>query len=217
MSVITISREAGSAGTSIARAIAEKTGYRLADKNLIGSILSKYGLIGFERIHDNIPAFWEGFDAQKAEQRAVTIDMMNRTIQALARHGDVIIVGRGGFAVLSGYADVLNVRIQAPLAVRVERIMNADALNAEDAEKLVREKDRVRNKFIETVYGANRETAVAFDLVVDTGKIAPSLACDWIIQALGDMTREIRTGATQAKNIEVDQILADAVAEALKK
>jgi cytidylate kinase len=49
--------------------------------------------------------------------------MLNDTMDALAHRGDTLILGRGGYASLSKYEDVLNVRLQAPFLVRVERVM----------------------------------------------------------------------------------------------
>ena len=44
--------------------------------------------------------------------------MLNETMEALAHRGDMLILGRGGYAALSKYADVFSVRLQAPFSVR---------------------------------------------------------------------------------------------------
>ena len=40
----------------------------------------------------------------------------------MARHGNVVILGRSGYAILAGLADVLHVRLQAPLEDRIELV-----------------------------------------------------------------------------------------------
>ena len=65
MSVITISREFGSEGDTIAEKVAQALGYHLVDKAVIGSLLSQYGLVEFEKDYDVLPGFRERFSARK--------------------------------------------------------------------------------------------------------------------------------------------------------
>ncbi|HWQ07748.1 MAG TPA: cytidylate kinase-like family protein [Holophaga sp.] len=213
MAVITISREFGSEGTAVAEKVAEALGYHLADKNTLEKILSEYGLMEFDRMYDSIPGFWDRFDAHKMERRTILIDMLNHTIVALAAHGNMVIVGRGGFAVLAGLADVLNVRIQAPQAIRVRRLMEQPSIaEPSRAEILVQENDRLQKAFVESVYGVSWEAAKSFDLVVDTGKVTPDRAAAWIVEA----TKALKLpsiGAHTVAQLKVDRILLSTVNE----
>jgi len=217
MSVITISREAGSGGTAIAEAVAAALGYRFVDKNTIGALLAKYGLVSFDRVYDGAPDFWEGFDAQKAEQREDTIAMMNKAILAIAKLGDVVIVGRGGYAVLGGFADVLNVRIQAPFAARVKKVqLDLKTADYKIAERDVRDRDRIRGLFMQSVYELAVEPVSAFDLVVNTEKIPEGKTVDLIVRAARELDRLSAGAEKLAANLDIDPVLAGAVAEALK-
>ena len=144
MAVITISRELGSDGDSIARQVASILGYHFVDKAFIGNVLSQYGLVEFDREYDALPTFWEKFNAQKEERREMMVDMLNRVVRAVAQHDNVIILGRSGFAILSGYSDVFNVRIQAPFPLRVKRVMVSKNITLYQAEDIIREGDRIR-------------------------------------------------------------------------
>ncbi len=111
--------------------------------------------------------------------------MLNRVIRALAWHGNVVIVGRGSFALLGGLADVINVRIQAPLSLRIERVMSKHCLpDREQVETLVKENDHRRAKFIDSYYDLKWDSAQAFDLVINTGQIMPDLAATWLVDAV---------------------------------
>lgn len=212
MAAITISRQLGSEGSYIARKAAEKLGYHCVDKSAIEEILSGYGLVQFDNVYESVPGFWARFDRLTLE----TINLLNRTILALANQGQVVIVGRGSFAILAGFTDVLNVRIQAPLSVRAQRVMERENINNFDqARTIVTESDRVRSAFLESFYRLRWDEASAFDLVIDTGKVSRDLAITWLVQAYralqeSQSDREPATGA-----IEVDPILAKAVATAL--
>jgi cytidylate kinase len=216
MSVITISREAGSGGTALAKNLAKTLGYRLVDKDTIGNLLGKYGLIGFSKVYDSAPGFWEGFDAQKTDQRVTTVDMMNKAIRAIAKRGNAVIVGRGGYVVLAGFSDVLNVRVQASIETRIRNVQEELKLaDFRAAEKDVRDRDRIRALFMESAYDVKVDPATAFDLVVNTDKIPAEKAVGWI----ADIARDLDSSAASAKNrvadLEIDPVLATAVTEEL--
>ncbi len=213
MSIITISREFGSDGSYIAEKVAQALGYHFADKKTMEDVLVQYGFAEFEREYDVAHGLWARFDARTMEM----VKMLNQIIQAVAHHGNVVILGRGSFAILSGYADVLNVRIQAPLPVRQARVMAQQKIAApEQAEAIVKETDRVRTTFIESYYGVHWDVASAFDVVIDTGKVAPDLAVTWLVDAVKAMPARKAGEARTTSALEVDQILASAVAAVLK-
>jgi cytidylate kinase len=214
MAVVTISREFGSEGTAIAEKAAQALGYHLADKNTIETILKEYGIQEFDRMYDSIPGFWDRFDAQRMELRGILISMLNQTIRALAQHGNMVILGRGGFAVLAGLVDVLHVRIQAPLPLRVRRAAEQPSIaEPSRAELLVKENDRIQKGFVESVYGTSWDSVKGFDLVIDTGKVAPDLAASWIVQAARSIQVPGISGTPTAARLEVDRILAATVKE----
>jgi cytidylate kinase len=216
MSVITISREFGSGGDYIAERVAQTLGYHLVDKEFVGTVLSQYGLVEFDREYDTLPSFWEKFKAQRGKRRDVIVDMLNQVVRAVAQHGDVVILGRNGFAVLRGFADVLHVRLQAPLSVRVERVMAQQKITSEQAEAVVKESDRVRAAFVEEFYGVPWEAIHAFDLVLNTGKISSDLAITWIVNAVKARATSQETNRPTTGSIEVDAVLAGAVSDVLR-
>jgi cytidylate kinase len=216
MSVITISREFGSEGDTIAEKVAQALGYHLVDKAMIGSLLSQYGLVEFERDYDVLPGFRDRFSGQKAQRRDQMVSMLNQIVRAVAQRGNVVIVGRSGFAIIQGFADVLNVRIQTPLPVRVNRVMAQQQISAEQAETIVKENDKARLAFIESFYKAKWDAASAFDLVIDTSKVSPDLAATWLIDAAKALSERTADDRPTCSSIQVDPILAGAVSDALK-
>ncbi|MBE7555658.1 MAG: cytidylate kinase-like family protein [Anaerolineales bacterium] len=212
MAVITISRELGSAGSTIAERAARTLGYHFVDKRTIAEVLIQYGFVEFDKAYDSAPGFWARFDSRRAEM----VDLLDRVIQALARHGDVVILGRGSFAVLAGFADVLNVRIQAPLPVRIERVLEQPEITDPDqAEAILQESDRVRAAFVESFYGVRWDTATAFDVVIGTGKVSPDLAVTWLVEIVKALNERRADGRT-SRTIQVDPILAAAVCAVLE-
>lgn len=211
MAIITISREFGSEGTLIAAQVAQTLGYHLVDKGIMEWVLHQYGLVRAEEANEAPTSFWSRFDWQLL----LTADMLERTIKALAQHGNVVITGRGGYAVLGGLADVLKVRVQAPVPVRVHRVMASEGIGLLEAEARVAEEDRTRAGFLERVYGVRSDDARAFDLVIDTGSISPELATRWIIEANRALSDRGLGDAPTAATLKVSSTLARVICDAL--
>ncbi len=212
MSVMTISRELGSEGRYIAEKAAQTLGYHLVDKATMENVLVQYGFVEFEQEYDAAPGFWARFDSRRTQM----VDMLNRVIQALARHGNTVILGRGGFAVLNGFADVLNVRIQAPLPIRVRRVMAQQKISEpEQAEAIVKENDKVRVAFVESFYNVRGDAASAFDVVIDTSKVSPELTASWLVDAVRGLPEQKAGEERIARVIQVEPVLASAVSSVL--
>ncbi len=215
MSVITISREFGSEGDAIAQQVAQTLGYHFVDQKFIGIILGQYGFVEFDKEYDTLPTFWERFDAQRENQRDGMVTMLNQVIQAVAQHGNAVILGHTGFEVLRGFADVLHVRFQSQFSVRVGRVMAQQKIPFEQAEAVVKENDTVRLAFVEEFYNVPWSAVHAFDLVINTGKIFPDLATTWVIEAANTFVNNMEIDEPTTASIEVDRIMADAVSDVL--
>lgn len=216
MAVITFSREIGSDGDVVAQRTAAALGYRLVDKELIAEILREYGLPEFDSAHERLPGFWDRFSAQREQYRHQVVRMLNQIVPAVARHGRAVIVGRGGFAILQGYADVLHVRVQAPMALRAQRLAAQEGLTLQEAEARLLEEDRGRAAFLETYYRVRWTDAALFDLVINTGKVAVDTAVRWVVEATQRLEAAPPPGPTVA-DLQVDPILARTVADVLAR
>jgi cytidylate kinase len=212
MSVITISREIGSEGEYIARKVASGLGYHFADKVTIEAILAQYGMIEFDRVYNTTPGFWERADAT----REAAIRFLNTTVTALARHGNIVILGRGSYALLQGYVDVLNVRLQAPSDVRVRRILTEKGFaDFEEASAFVKREDKARMSFVASTYGVRWDDAGAFDLVIDTGKVDPDRAAAWLVEAAGALPASAGEHGPATRTIEADEVLVATIGDVL--
>jgi cytidylate kinase len=215
MAVITISREIYSEGSYIGEKVAEALGYHFVDKSTIEKVFAEHSIVQFKEVYESVPGFWARFD----DMRTTTIRFLKQAILALARHGEMVIVGRGAFAVLGGFADVLNVRVQAPFPVRVRRAMEKEKITESDrAEALLKEGDGMREAFVKSFYDIRWENAAAasaFDLVIDTGKVPPDLAITWLVEALKVLKQRKTHDQPTTDTIEISADLASTVSEVL--
>ncbi|MBN1120647.1 MAG: cytidylate kinase-like family protein [Anaerolineae bacterium] len=210
MTTVNISRQVGSEGVAIGKTVANALGYHFVDRNTIARVLSEYGMVDFKKVYESTEGFWDRFSPRRAD----IVNMLNRAIRAIARTDDVVIVGRGSYIVLEGLADVLNVRIQAPLGVRVQRVMAREGLDdLLAAAEMVKERDRARTEFVEFTYEVKWDDASRFDLVIDTSKVAPDTAAGWIIETTKALAAKDHGDQPVTRSIEIDSVLADFVGE----
>ncbi|MBK7822303.1 MAG: cytidylate kinase-like family protein [Tessaracoccus sp.] len=207
MSVITISRQLGSHGGRIARGVAKELGWKLADKSTINGVIKQYGLIHLDDIYgDEPPSFWDLYK----EDSVWTIEWMNKTIEAIGAGGDVVILGRGGFVVLGGYADSLDVFVKAPVDVRANRIAQRDGISDEKAADKIKADDKTRQRFTKRIYGTGWADEKNFDLVVDTGAMSDEEAIAAIVAAYTERQADLADGKL-VSSIEVDPALKDSI------
>ncbi len=170
--VLTIAREYGSGGGSIARRVAERLGWNLLDKTLVERI-ARAAQVDPElaqRYDERVDSWlhrisrkglwYGGFDAVAAFSGTQVFDA--ETMVALARTlieeacagGNCVIVGRGSQCVLQDRKDVLHVFIYAPWPERVARVRERTQAAA-DVESLIRTVDQQRAGYIRTHFGCD--------------------------------------------------------------
>lgn len=212
MPILTISRELGSEGWKIGEMVADKLGYHFIDKKGMEVIFRNYGFAPFEDMYDSARGFWDRFDALKK----LTMSNLNNVIKAIARHGNSVIIGRGGFALLQNYADVLNVRIHAPLDVRIKRIMEQEKITDIDkARDYLNDGTKERKSFVESHYHVPWGGMENFDMVIDTGKFEAFEAAKILCEALKSLEEKNYQGLLTTKTIIVEPFLEKVISGAL--
>lgn len=209
MAAITISRQAGSRGARIARGLAQELGWEFADKSTVNRVIRQYGLVRLNDLYNELPTLGDLF----SDNAALTIEMMNETIAAIAARGNVVILGRGAFVVLKGVPDVLNIFIEAPLETRVARIAKRDDVDLEAAEERVKADDKLRRRFTRRYYGANWAKHENYDLVLDSSSLTDDEAIEQILGALHALPSRVESGT--AEHLQVHPVLAQTIDEVM--
>ena len=214
MAVITISRELGSGGLEIAQQVAKTLGYAFVDKGTFDGIFRQYGLTKFDDVYNSAPSFLDLISADNL----LLVSMANEILEAVAKRGNVVILGRAGFAVLADYADVLHVRIEAPFSERVQRVMAREGLtDLQVAEERVTEDDSLHRKYVQRFYNKQWDAPSNFTLILDTGALSSAMAVHQIVEAAKALEQKAPgKDAVTTATIEVDPVLADAVAKVIE-
>jgi cytidylate kinase len=204
MAVITISRQYGSGGDEIAARVCEMLGYRYFDKRLMAQAASEMGLSEYEIVdlteeNYQVRGFLERlFTRQRprvvaqvgAWKRDTTgawiaeieqldeewcIRMVRGAIRAVHKQGNVVIVGRGGQAILQEMPDVLHVRVQAPQSTRVRRDQYRENIGV---------RDKAAAAYLKRFYDIDWSDPTLYHLVVNTGKWGIEAAAHLIVNAV---------------------------------
>lgn len=183
MAILTISREYGSGGREIGRAVAVRLGYAYEDRVTLLAALRKADP-SWERFGDEYdehrPSLWERYDWS---YRGYSALLQCHLLEAAATDR-VVIVGRGGVFLLAGVPTVLHIRIVAPLAARIERIMRREHADHDSVRALIDRIDRERAGFIRAIYHRKWDDPAGYDMTCDTSLLEQAAIVDDIVAHL---------------------------------
>ncbi len=211
MAVVTISRRYGSGGDEIARRVCELLGYRYFDKELMAEVAADMGLaeheiwdlsedthevrgfldrlLGTPRKITQIETIPEDRPGSVVEivanllDEAQNIALIQKTIQTAYQAGNVVIVGRGGQAILKDQPEALHVRIEAPLEARVQRLCERANYNLVGASEAALKRDRTSADYLKRFYQVDWADPLLYDLVINTGRLGLEAAAQLIVRA----------------------------------
>lgn len=195
MGILTISREFGSGGREIGRIVAEAKNYAYLDKEkLLSEMSSKGG--NWEKwaadFDERCPTTWEKFDWSF---RGFTALMQSALLNHAVRD-NIVIMGRGANLLLKDIPHVLSIRIMAPMAERVQRIMQREAVNQVTAQWMIKKIDQERSCFLYSMYGKHAETPDGYDLVINTGSRSFEAVAE-MVKTLLEEKEKLRTSESQ--------------------
>jgi len=198
--VLTVGREYGSGGASIARKVSESLRWELLDKALILEIARAThvgpDLVGQfdERVDSWLHRIsrkglrygaFEGAAAVPGEtffDAETVAEVARRTIEAAYEKGNCVIVGRGAQCILQSRPDAFHVFIYAPWRERMARVRRR-LPRASDIEELMRSTDRQRAEFIRLHYGCNWSDPHLYHLLINS-ELGEDKAASIVVEAL---------------------------------
>jgi cytidylate kinase len=166
MAIITISRQIGSFGDEIAKATADTLGYQYIEKVQISEILSKCGfsISDIDKYDEKKPSVWQTLSMQKE----LFAHYIQAAVYELAARINVVIVGRGGQVILKDIPGALHVRVIAPFATRVSRLMEQRGYDEKSAQRIIRQSDRDSSGYLSTYFDTSLNDSDLYDLVINT-------------------------------------------------
>jgi CMP/dCMP kinase len=187
--VIAVSRQFGSGGAWIGRALAQRLGFRYADREILAEAARELKMEAddLEPLEERSASLWERVGSLFAlgapdtpfipptispvsESQLFAVEQ--QVIKTIAAHGNAVIVGRGAPHILGGSRDVLRVFLHAPLQDRITLGMAEYGFSDRaEAERVLRESDAARANFIKSLTGKSWCDATLYDVTLDTGVV----------------------------------------------
>jgi len=179
---ITISRQSGAGGHSVAvrlaeilqaRAPANTRPWTVFDRNLVDQVLEDHHLpkslarfLGEERrseLQDTIDELVGLHPHSDALARQVS-----ETVLRLADLGNTILIGRGATFITRKLPHTFHVRLVGSLDRRVERVAECQHISRDAAREMVRREDAARRGYVRRFFGQEVDDPLHYHLVLNT-------------------------------------------------
>lgn len=173
--LITISREMGVGGKTIANFVINKLGkpWKVYHKEIVDEIAKEANLekkLVSEVDEKPIPVM-DSFLAEFFESRYVSLTTYHQhlvtILTAIAKKGYAVIVGRGANFL---FPHALKIRIVADMEQRIVWVMDYEKITRREALRRIKESDKKRDAFIRELYRKNQQDPHHYDLVIKTGR-----------------------------------------------
>ena len=189
--IINIGRSFGSGGGFVGQAIGKKLGIPVYDNELISKVAEESGyspglFAGSEEKRSlfSVSSFFASGRLSYLDSGYVNDNVMfniqSEVIRSIAQKGDAVIIGRCADYILRDLK-CLDVFVCAPLDYRIKRLMETEGIDAEQAESLIRRKDRTRETYYNYYTFGSWGQAANYDLCVDSSILGIEGTADYII------------------------------------
>ena len=202
--VITINRELGSGGRTIGEKLAKRLHVPFYDKALIQELKEKYSLTTeeIERLKGQQHNWWADFKRSLKIMPSfaapniipsktaipdflITDDIFQSETQILkgiAEDESCVIAGRSGFYVLRDHPNHLSILIQAPMEHRINHLVTRRGITPAEAEKIIKEVDKGRERYVKKYTGTSRYDTRNYDIVFNAANHTEDEIVDLIMK-----------------------------------
>ena len=192
MAAITISRQLGSGGATIARAVADELGFHLLDRELVDLIAQQLpaspeaaGMLD-ERAYGWATSIVVSV-LQALRGQSITPETYNyvaaHVIREAAERDDVVILGRAAQVVLGKRPGTFHVHVVASLEERTARIAARDHVDPAEARRRIRESDDERRRHVLSLGQRDWEDPLLYDLILNTDRLTPATSASVVTTA----------------------------------
>ena len=199
--LITISRQFGAGGSSVATLVAERLGWTLVDNDLIDRVAARAGLTPkevadqeetapglLERIVRALAASSQEIltpasaESLRPMEEPRLVHITEKVVEEVAAEGCVVLVGRAATAVLAGTHEAIHVRLVAPKGYRIGVVAARERIDAAAAEAAIDKTDANRARYHREYYKREWSDPAHYHMTLNTGALGYEGAADLIVE-----------------------------------
>ena len=226
MGVITVSREYGSDGRSVAQKAADLLGYLCMNKDLLVEVaneaqvpvseaerfderpehpamrvIRKFLTPGHPEAVTGLSEYewWATATVPELTGRSDSglplpdeeafVNITREVVTRLADRDNVVLVGRGGQALLRDRPATLHLRVVAAIDYRIQVVMKREEVDADAAAKRIRKMDEHRKRYLKRHYGIAWSTAENYHMTLNTSQTGVEGAASIVAEAMRYMVK----------------------------
>jgi len=185
--VITLSSEAGAAGGWVARILATELQMNIVGSELIHKVAESAHMSDkvISSLDEKSISFFDSLISSFFESRHIWpneyIRHLSLVMHTNARHGNIIIIGRGGSFILKDEA--FRVRVIAPQEIRIDKIMRDRQMSKEEATQYVKKYDADQIGFVRNYFNEDINDPKHYDMIVNTQFVGIESAAESVKKA----------------------------------
>lgn len=194
---ITISRECGSGGRTVASRLVEylqeftpaSCQWAVFDSKLIERVMEDHNLS--KHVAELLPEDHKSVLADLFEEMlglhpsiSTIVKHTTETILSLAEMGYVILVGRGANVVSQMLSNVFHVRLVGSLEKRIERVQEVYEFNRLEARQFIQKQEAGKRRYLKEHFGKEIDDPLLYHMVVNTDLISYDKAAQLIANAV---------------------------------
>jgi cytidylate kinase len=185
MAIITISRGTMSGGKSVATCLATFLGYPCVAREVVQEAAAALGVPEDAVQHrlQTPPGPWD----RLTKERTAYVVAVQAALANHCRSGTLVYHGLAGQFLLRDLPGLLRVRLIAPMAQRVQALLSANHAHTspEAAERLIRQRDRARQRWVRALYGEDVSDPTLYEVTINLESITLATACVMIAELAG--------------------------------
>jgi len=120
--------------------------------------------------------------SMRREQAAAAYgELVRSVIVSLAESGGVVIVGRGGQAILRNRRNALHVRVFGSAETRIRNLVSRQTIPRQEAETSILRSDRTRARYLQHYHGVDVENPRLYDLMINSDGVPVAMGAQTIV------------------------------------
>ncbi|MGD9113801.1 MAG: cytidylate kinase-like family protein [Desulfobacterales bacterium] len=177
ISVLTVSMEPGSGGSSLAEVTAKRLGFDYFNRDIVEGIAksaqiraSVIDTLEKERL-SGIQDFISSLIKEHYIYPGIYLEHLLKIISTIGKHGRAVIVGRGANFILPPN-ERFSIRVVAPLELRIQNVARRYGVTIEKAKQRVIGRESKRRAFVRQSFNADISDPKNYDLTINTARMS---------------------------------------------